>query len=357
MKTKLYRLNKNQIKDETIKIAAACIKNGGLVAFPTETVYGLGANAFDSNAVKKIFIAKKRPANDPLIVHIHSFNNLKAIAIDIPQIAWDLAENFWPGPLTLILKKNSNIPSIVSSGIDTVAVRIPDHKIALSLLEKSQLPIAAPSANLFSKPSPTTAQHVLDDLENHVDIVLDGGASNIGIESTVLDLTQNEPQVLRPGGIRIEALQKIIPSVKIASKYLSERNKDLVYSPGMLLKHYSPNARLILFEKKDKNDESEKHVIEKMQDFMDDNIDKGQKVGILTTHEEISFFKNSKAYIMSLGSVLDLKGIANMLFSTIRELDKKNVDYILVKSFPLKGLGLAIQDRLIRAAEGKIIRV
>ncbi|MBU1133358.1 MAG: threonylcarbamoyl-AMP synthase, partial [Candidatus Omnitrophica bacterium] len=241
MKTEIITVNPDNINPVYIKTAAEKIKDGGLVAFPTETVYGLGADAFNPKAVAKIFEAKKRPFEDPLIVHIAQKEDLYKLTEDISDSALKLADEFWPGPLTLVLKKSKNIPDIITAGLDTVAIRVPADKVALAFIKFSETPIAAPSANLFGRPSPTTAQHVLDDLNEKIDIVIDGGRALIGVESTILDLTQNPPVVLRPGGVSIEKLKKVVKGVEIYKQ-------DKILSPGMYPRHYSPKAKVMLVE-------------------------------------------------------------------------------------------------------------
>src|SRR6266540_2143822 len=231
-----------------IRQAAATLLGGGLVAFPTETVYGLGANALDAAAVQRIFAAKGRPASDPLIVHIAALDQLDSVAQDVPALAHTLARAFWPGPLTLVLKRRPAIPATVAAGRNTVAVRIPNHAVPLALARAAGVPIAAPSANLFTRPSPTTAAHVLEDLDGRIDLLLDGGPTPIGLESTVLDLTSAQPTLLRPGGVSIEALRQHIPDLIFVPRYVEHNPAaPTPASPGMLLKHYSPRAELLLF--------------------------------------------------------------------------------------------------------------
>src|SRR4051812_40352134 len=228
--------------------AAEVLLRGGLVAFPTETVYGLGANARDAAAVQRIFVAKGRPASDPLIVHIAALDQLDSVAKNVPALAHSLAQAFWPGPLTLVLQRRSAILATVSAGRDTVAVRIPDHAVPLALARAAGVPIAAPSANMFTRPSPTAAAHVLEDLHGRIDLLLDGGTTPIGLESTVLDLTGAQPALLRPGGVSMEALRQHIPDLVFVPRYVENASAAAALaSPGMLLKHYSPRAELLLF--------------------------------------------------------------------------------------------------------------
>jgi len=326
-----------------IKHAARLIQKGELVAFPTETVYGLGADAFNPNAVKAIFSAKKRPETDPLIVHIYHISELKKVAVNIPKIARDLARFYWPGPLTLILEKHPLLPSVVTAGNNTVAVRMPSHMVAQFLIKDSKTPIAAPSANLFSRPSPTLASHVLDDLDGKVSFILDDGPTDIGIESTILDLTVNPPCILRPGGLPVEEFQFIIPNLEINKKYIDNKKKSQS-SPGQFFKHYSPKARLLLFSG------SDSEIIQQIKDETDDLLAKKNKIGILATDENVDKFKDKEVVLINLGSIKKLETIAKNLFASMRELDSQNVDYILMQMPPENGIGRALQDRLVRAA-------
>ncbi|MBI5929920.1 MAG: threonylcarbamoyl-AMP synthase [Chloroflexi bacterium] len=351
--TQVLHLDPQHPETELIKQAAARIRAGGLVAFPTETVYGLGANGFDATAVDHIFIAKGRPTNDPIILHLSSRHQLELVAQDIPPLALQLAQAFWPGPLTLVLKRQPQVPANVTAGLDTVAVRVPSHPVALALLKAADVPIAAPSANRFSRPSPTTAQHVLEDLEGCVDLVLDGGPTSIGVESTVLDLTQSIPTILRPGGALVEPLRVMIPNLQIKQSFVgASEGKQGLTSPGMLLKHYSPNADLLLFTGPD-----DTKVIAHMQSTVHQLVQEGKSVGVLTSEEDRPHFARLPIQLAELGPRSDLEMIARNLFAGMRTLDFLGVDVILVKSFVQEGLGLAIWDRLIRAAEGKVITI
>ena len=332
---------------QIIDTAASLIKDGQLVAFPTETVYGLGADAFNPMAVQSIFSVKKRPATDPLIVHIENMNALPTVAINIPELALELANHFWPGPLTLILEKHPQIPLAVTAGGSSVAVRIPDHRIALMLIKQSGCPIAAPSANQFSRPSPTQAHHVWNDLKGKISIILDTGATDIGLESTVLDLTQYPPCILRPGGISLEKLKPFIPNIQIRKSYLTE-SKQKQISPGQLFKHYSPNAPLLLF-----SGHSSRNVIHAMHAHMENMLNNKQCVGAMLVGEDIALFQKLQqmgGLIENLGSINHLDMVAKNLFKCMRNLDSANVDTILMCMLPDNELGLAINDRLVRAS-------
>jgi len=325
--------------------AAVEILRGGLVAFPTETVYGLGANALDPRAVACIFAAKGRPANDPLIVHLSCVDDLPCVARFIPRVAWELTRVFWPGPLTLILPKQRNVPDNVTAGLDTIAVRIPSHPVARALLRASGVPIAAPSANRFGRSSPTTAQHVLDDLDGQIDLILDGGPTTVGIESTVLDVTCAPPVILRPGGISREVLEALLGPVAVRGE--SVPAERVPKSPGLLAKHYAPRAELVLCLS-----ENPAAALEKMAHLACQRQSIGQRVGLLLADQDLAYFEEQgvAAQVFSLGSADNLVQIARNLFAGLRALDEQGVDVILARDFGQEGLGLAIRDRLQRAA-------
>jgi L-threonylcarbamoyladenylate synthase len=350
--TRLFPIDIENPDSAVIRAAAGCLLAGGLVAFPTETVYGLGANALDADAINRIYSAKGRPANNPLIVHIASPEQLEQVASEIPDIARALASAFWPGPLTLVLKRQARVPPNISAGRETVAVRMPAHPVALALIRAAGVPIAAPSANLFTRPSATTAQHVLADLDGRVDVILDGGPTRIGLESTVLDLTGQKPIILRPGGVTLEALRNMISHVELHKATIAMDDAEAApLSPGMLLKHYSPNAELLLFVG------DFVAVTARMQQIAREYIAGRKQVGILALDEERAFFDNLGAQIVPLGSKNELEIVGHHLFAGLRALDEKGVDVILVRGFEQVGLGVTIQDRLLRAAEGRVIHV
>jgi len=346
--TQLISIDAQTPDPETIALAAEVIRNQGLVAFPTETVYGLGANGLDAEAVAHIFEAKERPANDPVILHITEITQLEQIGRDIAPIAYDLMAAFSPGALTLVLKKQPIVPNAVTAGGDTVAVRIPDHPVALALIEAAGVPIAAPSANRFSRPSPTTAEHVLHDLDGRVDVILDGGAVTIGVESTIVDLTDKTPRVLRPGGISLEKLRDYLPSLIFKPRYLPE-DVEQAPSPGTLLKHYSPSATVLLFQ----GDEAA--VSATMLETTEQYLLDGQAVGVLAMGDDADLFTGIAVQIALLGDTLD--EAANRLFAGLRQLDELAVDVILVRAPQQANVGLAVYDRLLRAAEGQVIEI
>ncbi|MBS3922024.1 MAG: threonylcarbamoyl-AMP synthase [Nitrosarchaeum sp.] len=341
MQTKVIKINPKNPEISKIRQAAKIIKSGNLVAFPTETVYGLGANALDSKSVKKIFVAKGRPSDNPLIVHISDIADLKMLVEHIPSIAYELIERFWPGPLTLVLKKSKKVPKITTGGINTVAVRMPKNKIAKSLIKEAGVPLAAPSANISGRPSPTVSKHVYDDLNGKISMIIDGGKTKIGIESTVIDLSRKIPLLLRPGAVTLEQLQGIIGKVAIHPTIQERKSKAIHRAPGMKYRHYSPNAKIILIEgAKDK-------VKEKTLQLLSQYKKQGKKIGIITANKR---YKSDMTVL--LGN--NLEKISSKLFKTFREFDSKKIDIILVQGISRKGLGLGIMNRVGKAAYKKI---
>ncbi|MGQ9839616.1 MAG: L-threonylcarbamoyladenylate synthase [Anaerolineae bacterium] len=328
---------------EHIARAAAIIRGGGLVAFPTETVYGLGADALNQAAVARIFVAKGRPVYDPLIVHIARPADLVRVARTVPERAHGLTKRFWPGPLTLVLPRGAAVPTIVTAGLETVAVRCPDHPVALALIEASRTPIAAPSANRFGRTSPTTAQHVLDDLNGRIDLILDAGPTPIGVESTVLDLTGPVPVILRPGGVPREALEAELGPVAVREQLPTPAAG--MPSPGLLARHYAPGAELRLFLG------PTEAVLKTMHDQAQAHIAAGRRVGILVADEDAPAFADLDVIGETVGSADDLNMVAQRLFGALRALDAQGVDLILARDFGAQGLGSAVRDRLRRAAD------
>jgi len=342
MQTRILKINPKNPQISKIRQAAKIIKSGNLVAFPTETVYGLGANALDSKSVKKIFIAKGRPSDNPLIIHISDIADLKMLVDYIPNTAHELINKFWPGPLTLVLKKSKRVPKITTGGINTVAVRMPKNKIAQALIRETGVPIAAPSANISGRPSPTTSEHVSNDLDGRISMIIDGGKTKIGIESTVIDLSRKTPMLLRPGGVTLEELQCIIGKIAIHPTIQERKTKSVHRSPGMKYRHYSPNAKIILIEgTKDKVKNKILHLLSQFKK-------QGKKVGIMTAVN--TRYKSNMTVF--LGNNLDV--IAADLFKTFREFDTKKIDIVLVQGISRKGLGLGIMNRLGKAAYKKI---
>lgn len=345
LRTRVLRVDPNAPDADAIASAGRTIRAGGLVAFPTETVYGLGANALDEEAIAKIFAAKGRPASDPLIVHIARFEQLSQVARAIPAEAFALSRRFWPGPLTLVLEKAGGIPANLTASLNTVAVRMPDHEVALALLRSADVPIAAPSANQFSRPSPTCAQHVIDDLADRVDVVLDGGNTPIGLESTIVSLVEDEPRVLRPGGISLESLREAMPNLRYKPSYLAD-DVPSAPAPGTMLRHYSPRAKVILFSGAD-----DAQVFAAMRA----EIAAHERVGILASDADAREFADLDVAIERLGA--DAEEAARQLFAALRSLDQQGVDCILARAPERRGLGLAVWDRLLRAAVGSLVEV
>ena len=345
-KTLVLKIGKNNFED-TISRAAHILKQGGTVAFPTETVYGLGADALNPAAVRKIFEAKGRPADNPLIVHIASMDSLDKIATDIPPIAFELMDAFWPGSLTLVLKRRSAVPDITTGGLDTVAVRMPDNPVALALIREAGTPLAAPSANTSGRPSPTTAEHVISDLSGRIDAVIDGGAVEVGVESTVLDVTSDVPVILRPGGVGLEDIKKHVGEVVIGYTDQTVEEGEVVRSPGMKYTHYSPETRVVLVEG------DGMAVAAKMSELIDSYSEKNMRVGLLITDETAGHVSADEMY--SLGRRDKPEDAARNLFAGLRYLDGRdvdvNVDIIIVDgSVKCDGVGVAVLNRLRKAA-------
>ncbi len=349
--TEVLRLDPSHPAAEGIEQGAAILRRGGLVAFPTETVYGLGAHALNPSAVRRIFAAKDRPAEDPLIVHIHHIRALAELTEDLPPGVKPLASRFWPGPLTMVMRRSRAVPPEVTAGLDTVAVRIPAHPIAHALIAAAAIPVAAPSANLFSRPSPTRAAHVLEDLNGRIDLVIDGGSTTVGVESTVLDLTGPVPTILRPGAVTVEMIRAVLPDVTMLST--SVRPPDVgMKSPGLLLRHYSPRAEMTLYEG------PTQAVLERLIADATNSLTRGRSIGILLADEDDLGQYPAAVRIVRLGRERDHEMLAANLYSALRALDAEGVEIILARTFADEsGLAVAIHDRLRRAAAGRIIRV
>ena len=344
--TIIIKIDEQNIKEASLDYPAEMLKNGGLVVFPTETVYGLGANALDETAVESIFKAKGRPSDNPLIVHISDISQLDELVCEIPENAHILMETFWPGPLTLLFKKTKKVPLKTSGGLDTVAIRMPKNKIALKLIERAQLPIAAPSANTSGRPSPTSADHVLDDLNGKIDILIDGGPTGVGIESTVLDLTSQIPMILRPGGVTYEDLITVLDKVESDPAIETMKEDIKPKSPGQKYRHYSPRASMEIFSG---NMDS---VIQEINKKTEEYTKKGLIVGIIASDQTIDMY--SAEHIISMGSRKKLETIATNLFHVLREFDKLDVDIILSEGVDETQIGKAIMNRMKKAAGGNI---
>jgi len=348
-RTRVIAVDAAHPQPELIASAAEAIRAGGLVAFPTETVYGLGADATRAEAVAGIFAAKGRPSDNPLIVHVADRGGLDQVAASVPAVADRLIERFWPGPLTLVLPKRDTIPANVTCGLSTVGVRMPNHPVALALIRASGVPIAAPSANLSGRPSPTAAEHVHEDLNGRVDIILDGGETGVGLESTVLDLTVDPPAVLRPGGITVEELEAELGAVRVDPSIHGALVGEPARSPGMKYTHYAPKAKVILVAG------PVLEMQERIQDLLYEFMAEGKRVGVLCSAESRGVYQ--APIVLEYGTRSDLAGIASDLFGTLRAFDRHAVDVILAEGVPSTGIGLAIMNRLRRAAGGQVITV
>lgn len=349
MNTRVSEIKDILKEEDKIKEAAQIIKNGGIVAFPTETVYGLGADALNEEAVKKIFIAKGRPQDNPLIVHVAS-KNIDKYVQDVPEIAYKLMDKFWPGPLTIILKKRDIIPYVTSANLESVGIRMPDNEIARKLIEMSGTVIAAPSANISGRPSPTDIKRCIEDLDGRVDCIIGGDISRIGVESTIVDCTVNPPLVLRPGGITLETLKEIDSEIEIDKAIMQKPSENLKpKAPGMKYRHYAPNAKVIIVSGNRKN------TVAKIKEMVNYNIEKKKNVCILTVRENESEYDKGTKII--LGSLIDLSTVAANLFEALRRCDDLGADLILAEAYEEKGVGVAIMNRLNKAAGFDIINV
>ena len=349
METKLWKLNPSSFERDELKEAGAILKNGGLVAFPTETVYGLGGDAKNPNASKAIYAAKGRPSDNPLIVHIAEFSQLEEIVKAVPDTAKKLADAFWPGPMTLILEKNSVIPMETTGGLNTVAVRLPSHPVARELILESGCLIAAPSANTSGRPSPTKADHVWEDLSGKIDGIIDGGSVEIGLESTIIDLTEDIPVILRPGYISLDDVIQVCGAAKMDPGILSEDKKVRPKAPGMRYRHYAPKGNLVVVEG------SKDVVVEKINSLSKDAVLSGKKVAVLASKETSASY--SYGDVFTIGSFSDEEEIARNLYAVLREFDHSEIEQIYSESFETPHMGQAIMNRLLKAAGHQIIEV
>ena len=349
MNTQIYKIDSKAVDHQKMEEAAQLIRSGELVAFPTETVYGLGADALNPQASKKIYAAKGRPSDNPLIVHIAKFEDLEEIAKEVPQEAKKLADAFWPGPLTMIVNKNEKVPYETTGGMDTVAIRMPDHPVALELIRQSGCLIAAPSANTSGRPSPTLAEHVAEDLGGRIPMILDGGEVGIGIESTIIDLTEKIPMILRPGYITKEMLEAVIGTVRTDPGIIAADSTKKPKAPGMKYRHYAPKANLILI------DGAKCAVVDKINELTDAMHSEGKKVGIIGTDETVASYQGDM--VLSIGAREDEDAIARHLYKLLREFDEADVDVIYSESFATPRIGQAIMNRLLKAAGHQVLTV
>lgn len=351
MNTKLIRIeDPEQVTGEALSEAAQIIRNGGLVAFPTETVYGLGANALDEEAAKKIYAAKGRPSDNPLIAHISCMEELEPLVARIPEAARKLAEACWPGPLTMVFPKSSKVPYGTTGGLDTVAVRMPSDPIARRLIRLAGVPIAAPSANTSGRPSPTTAQHVWQDMNGKIEMILDGGPVGIGVESTIVDVSGAIPTLLRPGAVTMEMLQEIAGRVEIDPAIQGPPKEGLrPKAPGMKYRHYAPHAELLLVEG------DLDAVVNRINFLAKERLGQKYRVGVICTEETRERYRYGE--VRSVGQRAKEETIAHNLFAVLRDFDDLDVDYIYSESFSRDHLGQAIMNRLTKAAGYHVIRV
>lgn len=340
--------------DNQLDHAAEIIRCGGLVAFPTETVYGLGANTFNINAIENIYKAKGRPSDNPLIVHIAEPDDLEDLVISVPASAEMLMDAFWPGPLTMVMPKSDKIPLRITAGLDTVAIRMPSHPIARALIKKSGVPIAAPSANSSGRPSPTLAKHVIEDLSGKVDVIIDGGSAQVGLESTVLDVTVDPPMILRPGGITCEQLTALLGDVSTDAALSGAKTSTPPRSPGMKYRHYAPRAPFILFQ-------GQAFLVAKeIVTHADKALGDGMSVGILITEETAGEYRQDlfeHCNILCLGSRKTPESLAANLFKCLRDFDASDVDIILAEAPDNSGIGMAVMNRMVKASGGNIIKL
>lgn len=355
MLTVIEKININNIDKVAIQKATNILKGNGIVAFPTETVYGLGANALEDTAVKKIYLAKGRPSDNPLIIHISSKKDIYKLVKNVPSIADTLIDSFWPGALTIIFPKTDIVPNVTSGNLNTVAIRMPKNKICLELIKSCGFPLAAPSANTSTKPSPTKASHVYNDLNGKIPMIIDGGKCSIGIESSVVTINNNEIIMLRAGGITKEMIQKILPNTNITVKNNEYKNcfdsptDNICISPGMKYKHYAPNGELFLI--RGENDRVMRYIKNNLLLDYKNNT----KSLVICTKENIEFYK--KFNHLNIGSNHNLDDVAKNLFDVLRQCDDMNTKKIYVQTFLEDGIGIAIMNRLCKASSNKIINV
>lgn len=345
METVIKKIDENNIDINVIKEMAKKIRNGETVIFPTETVYGLGADAMNENATKKIYAAKGRPSDNPLIVHIADIEEVEKIALEVGEKAKIAMDNFWPGPLTIILKKKEIVPNVTSGGLQTVAIRMPSNKIANALIRESKTQIAAPSANISGRPSPTKAEHVVKEMDGRVSGIIMGGDCDFGLESTVVDFTEETPMILRPGSITKEMLEDVLGAVDVDPSLSKKEDNKKAKAPGMKYKHYSPNAQVYIVKGE------ENKVIKKMNELSLKNHAESKKTGIMCMHKDIDKFECEK--VIDLGCTYE--EAASNLFDALIKMDESEIDIVYSVCFENCGVGQAIMNRLLKSAAYKVI--
>lgn len=349
METQVRRLSYSQIDETVIEEAGRIIRKGGLVAFPTETVYGLGGDALNPESSKKIYAAKGRPSDNPLIVHIADKRDLYRIVREVPEKAKKLMEAFWPGPLTMIFYKNELVPQATTGGLDTVAVRMPSDRIAAAFIRAAGGFVAAPSANVSGRPSTTTAAHVEEDLSGRIEMILDGGQAVIGLESTIVDMSVEPPVILRPGAVTKEMMEAVIGPLEVDKAIIAPDSGVKPKAPGMKYRHYAPRADLAVVEG------STEAVIAAINQLAEEAETEGKRVGIIATDETKDRYP--KGLVLSLGARKHEEEIAQHLFEVLRDFDETDVDCIYSEAFDEASIGPAIMNRLLKAAGHKVIRV
>ena len=350
METIIKRITNTEDDENIYEQAGKILREGGLVAFPTETVYGLGADALDADASGKIYAAKGRPSDNPLIVHIASVDALYDLAEEIPDKALKLADKFWPGPLTMILKKQSKVPDSITGGLGTVAIRMPSHPVAAELIRSSGVYIAAPSANTSGKPSPTRAEHVINDLSGKIDMIIQDDTVDIGVESTIIDLSEEIPTILRPGYITKEMFEEVIGEVAIDPAIMGSLKEGIVpKAPGMKYKHYAPNADITIVE----------GACDKVVEYINRETalkeSEGHKTAVMATDETRGRYTCKD--IVSVGHRDDELSVARNLYALLRDFDKQGIEYVYSESFETRNVGQAVMNRLIKAAGHKIVKL
>ncbi len=349
MKTKVIRIDENNIDKDAVQEAGNILRQGGLVAFPTETVYGLGGDALSADSSAKIYAAKGRPSDNPLIVHISNMEALTKIVNKVPEEAYLLADKFWPGPLTMIFEKSDIVPLATTGGLNTVAVRMPSHKVARALIDAAGGYVAAPSANRSGRPSPTVAKYVIEDLDGRVEMIIDGGEVNIGLESTIIDLTGEKPMILRPGYITQTMLEEALGQVEVDKALLHADSDVAPKAPGMKYRHYAPKGSLTVVEGEP----------EKVTAYINEQLnvlkEKGKKSGVIATDETANLYVADS--VKSAGSRQDEKAVAKHLFRILREFDEEEVEVMFAEAFSREGVGQAIMNRLLKAAGHHVIQV
>ena len=350
METKLIQISNIEDSSKDMEEAASLIREGELVAFPTETVYGLGGNGLFPDAAHKIYAAKGRPSDNPLILHVSDMKMVESLVKEIPDNARRAMEHFWPGPMTVILPKAEQVPDCVTGGLETVAIRMPNHPVALDLIKRSGVPIAAPSANTSGRPSPTKAEHVMEDLHGKIPMILDGGAVVVGVESTIIDFTEAVPVILRPGWITKEAMEDFLGCEVLMNTSLKASDNGVPRAPGMKYKHYAPKAQMVLVLGEDQD-----KVVDYINKLAKEQREQGKKIGIIASEETKDRYQADE--VVSVGERAHLETVTAHLYDVLREFDHKDVDMIYSEGFEGEPLSEAIMNRMVKAAGHEILRI